>query len=86
MLREAFVPLFGLLSFYVPTYPSASGAAAQDGRAQPGYVGGGGGGGALQHGRFGFFFFLVPVARLQLSQGMGRGGSGTRLRSEIGWQ
>lgn len=59
MLREAFVPLFGLLSFYVPTYPSASGAAAQDGRAQPGYVGGGGGG-ALQHGRFGFFFFFGP--------------------------
>lgn len=33
-----------------------------------------------------FFFFLAPVARLQLFQGMGRGGSGTRLRSEIGWQ
>jgi hypothetical protein len=35
VLREAFVPLFGLLSFYVPTYLSASGT-AQDGRAQPG--------------------------------------------------
>lgn len=54
MLREAFVPLFGLLSFYIPTYPSASGT-AQDGRAQPG-----GGGGALQHGRFVFFFFFGP--------------------------
>lgn len=63
VLREAFVPLFGLLSFYIPTYPSASGT-AQDGRAQPG-----GGGGALQHGRFVFFFFWPPLRGCNYSKG-----------------